>query len=163
MRPAIPGRFWPPMSRHKAAISTVSAAVAALAVVLVLSTASSAATGSDAASAQAVTRGATVCAGPINVSLGSGEFLAANGSSFDSNTGAATAVNWTVRRGELINANGGTTFFTAATVIRSARTAQFQVTVPAGDPSLPGSIWVCGSASLNQPARMEMTLNKVGA
>jgi hypothetical protein len=159
MRPTIRS-----LSRHKAAIATASAGVTALATVLALSTASSAATGSDAASAQGtITRGTTVCAGPINVHLASGEFLAANGFAFNSAHPNGVAIDWTVRRGELISSQGGTTFFTAATVIRSEHTAQFQVTVPNGDPNLPGSIWVCGTSSLNQPTQVEMTLNTVGA
>jgi hypothetical protein len=164
MRPVIPFRLRLPLARHKVAVTTASAAVTAAAAVLVLSTASSAATGSDAASAQGtVTRGSTVCAGPVNVSLGGSEFLAANGFSFNSNNPDGIAIDWTVRRGEVITSQGGTSFFTAATVIRSAHTARFQVTLQPGDANLPGSIWVCGTSPTSQSTFVDMSLNKVGA
>ncbi|MFC4910135.1 hypothetical protein [Actinomadura gamaensis] len=131
---------------------------------LALDTASSAATGSDAASAQGtVTRGATVCAGPLNVHLSSGSFLAANGFAFNSANPNGVAIDWTLRRGEVITSQGGTTFFTAAKVIRSEHTARFQVTLQAGDANLPGSIWVCGTSSLSQSALVDMSLNPTGA
>lgn len=164
MRLAIPARLRLPVSRNTAAITTACAAVTAAAAVLALSTASSAATGSDAASAQGtVTRGSTVCAGPLNVRLGSGEFLAANGFAFNRNNPDGIAIDWTVRRGELITSQGGTSFFTGATVIRSAHTARFQDTLQSGDANLPGSIWVCGTSPLGQSIFVDMSLNTLGA
>ncbi|TYK43478.1 hypothetical protein [Actinomadura decatromicini] len=164
MRPGLVSRLRPTASRHKAAIATASAGVTAAAAVLAFGTVSSAATGSDAASAQGtVTRGSTVCAGPVNVHPDTGSFLAANGFAFNRNNPGGIAIDWTVRRGDVITSQGGTSFFTAATVIRSEHTARFQVTVPAGDANLPGSIWICGTSSQGQSIFVDMSLNTVGA
>ncbi|MFD0691723.1 hypothetical protein [Actinomadura fibrosa] len=102
-----------------------------------------------------IARDSLACVGPL--SAGTSDLVVGNGSANDGQ-GNGVAVDWQLRRGD-----PSATFFTQGTVVQTAHADSFNPVVPSGDPSEPGTFWVCVTQRSRDAAHYEIILGAGGA